>query len=78
MSETISPGTRKTYGVEMVCKVWKFPRSSFYHTKKASHKMAKKRGRSPSISDEELLEAIEKDIKASHFQGEPGSDLQFS
>ncbi len=70
MSEKISPTTHLKYGVEMVCKVWKFPRSSFYHTEKIMHNGTKRRGRRQNVSDNDLLEAVKKDIKDSHFQGE--------
>lgn len=70
MSETTSPQTHLRYGVEMVCKVWNFPRSSFYHARKSSQTEKNKRGKRPSISDDELLEAIVHDINRSHFQGE--------
>lgn len=70
MSETISPRTHLKYGVEMVCKVWNFPRSSFYHSQKKGQKEKNKRGCRSSISDNELFEAIVNDINGSHFQGE--------
>lgn len=71
MSETISPLTHLKYGIEMVCKVWKFPRSSFYHSRKKALRSIKiSRGRCPKISDEELLKEIVEDINNSHFHGE--------
>jgi putative transposase len=71
MSEKISPKTHLRYGVEMVCKVWKFPRSSFYYNNKSSKKKKQdRRGRRSNINDEEVLKAIQSDIKDSHFQGE--------
>lgn len=70
MSEKISPKTHLKYGVEMVCKVWKYPRSSFYYTAKCPVKVTNGRGKRPKITDEELLNAIQNDIKESHFQGE--------
>ncbi len=70
MSEKISPTTHFRYGVEMVCKVWKFPRSTFYHSKKVLQEVKGTRGRRPSVSNDKLLEAIRKDISESHFHGE--------
>jgi putative transposase len=70
MSEKISPTTRLRYGVEMVCTVWKFPRSTFYHAEKLQQKGKERRGRQSSVSDDELLNAIRKDIDDSPFQGE--------
>lgn len=69
MSEKISPTTGIKYGIELVCDAWKFPRSSFYH--KAKEKVAKrKRGKPPTVSDEDIRRAIEKDIEQSPFKGE--------
>lgn len=70
MSEKTSPTTHLNYGVDMVCKMWRFPRSSFYHSKKTFGKVKNSRGRRSIISDDELLKAVESDIKDSHFQGE--------
>ena len=70
MSEKTSPQTHLRYGVEMVCKVWNFSRSSFYHSRRMSQKVKVKRGKRPTISDDELLKAIVHDIDDSHFQGE--------
>lgn len=70
MSEKISPTTSLRYGVDMVCRAWGFPRSSFYHAKKSSHKSKGKRGKRSPIIDDELLKAIREDIKDSCFQGE--------
>ncbi len=70
MSETTSPQTHLSYGVQMVCKVWNFPRSSFYHSRKMGQKVKDKRGKRPNISDDELLRNIVNDINESHFQGE--------
>jgi transposase InsO family protein len=70
MSEKTSPTTYLAYGVEMVCAVWKFPRSSFYHSRKILTNAKGKRGRKSSISDNELLNAIRNDINDSPFKGE--------
>lgn len=68
MSEKISPGTQIKYGVQMVCKTWGFPRSSFYHNRQT--KMRQRRGKKPLISDNELLGAIKETIESSPFSGE--------
>lgn len=70
MSEKTSPTTSHKYGVEMICAVWKFPRSSFYHTQKRTSSRKSSRGKKPEISDDRLLEAIKEDIEKSCFQGE--------
>jgi transposase InsO family protein len=70
MSEKTSPQTNLKYGVELVCKVWKFPRSSFYQARKKPDKAKGFRGKRSAISDEKLLQAIMNDINCSHFQGE--------
>lgn len=70
MSEKTSPQTHLRYGVEMVCKVWNFSRSSFYQSRRMSQKVKGKRGKRPTISDDELLKPIVHDIDDSHFQGE--------
>jgi putative transposase len=68
MSEKISPETQLRYGVQMVCKAWGFPRSSFYHEQKA--KVKNQRGKEPLVQDQELLGAIHECIKESPFSGE--------
>jgi transposase InsO family protein len=70
MSDRISPQTKLKYGIEMTCKVWKFPRSTFYHSRKRILEPREKRGRLPSISDDDLIQEIKEDIKNSHFHGE--------
>lgn len=68
MSEKISPSAQLKYGVELVCKTWGFPRSSFYHNKSGRQKT--KRGRKPVINDQELLQEIRDTIEKSPFSGE--------
>jgi putative transposase len=68
MSEKTSPETQLRYGVQMVCKAWGFPRSSFYHKQKG--KMKQQRGKEPVVKDQELLGAIHECIKESPFSGE--------
>lgn len=70
MSQKASPKTDLRYGIEMVCRVWKFPRSSFYHCEKRPEKKTNRPGKCPTISDEELFKGIMQDINESPFQGE--------
>jgi len=70
MSDRISPQIKRKYGIEMTCKVWKFLRSKFYHSKKRILEPKDRRGRVPSISDDDLIREIKEDIKSSHFHGE--------
>jgi putative transposase len=68
MSEKTSPGAQLKYGVELVCKTWCFPRSSFYHHKRVKKKS--QRGKRPSVEDERLLQEIQEVIDRSPFSGE--------
>jgi putative transposase len=68
MSQAISPGTQKVYGLERVCRMWEVCRSSFYSRQKKTTKH--KRGPKPTISDSELLGLIKKDLAATPFKGE--------
>lgn len=75
MSCELSPSTGKVYGLERVCRVWSFPRSSFYSMRHAGNqtdpsRIVGKRGPKTEISDERLLEAIKADLEASPFTGE--------
>jgi hypothetical protein len=48
MSQTISPGTEKPYGVQRVCTVWEQARSSFYHaSRQVPQATPKRRGPRP-------------------------------
>lgn len=67
MSQTISPGTGKPYGLKRVCEMWSIARSSFYSKRK---KPADKRGPKPQIQDDKLLTMIRDDIDRSPFKGE--------
>jgi transposase InsO family protein len=71
MSQTLSPFTKKPYGVARVTQVWNLARSSFYfHLQRTrSPRVAAKRG--PKVlSDSELLTAIRQQIEAPIFAGE--------
>ena len=73
MSRTCSPFIGKPYGVERVCQVTGYPRSSFYARvacQKADRPALKKRGPRCAISDEALFEYIQKDLEKSPFHGE--------
>jgi len=70
MSEKISPYTHLKYGVAMVCKVWNFPRSSYYYKERHPQKQSSSRGRKSKTSDDQLLTAIKECINESPFNGE--------
>jgi hypothetical protein len=75
MSRTISAGTGKPYGLERVCRVPGFPRSTIYAAQaRASSNVvpvvAQRRGPKPKMPDADLLEAIRADLAASPFTGE--------
>jgi transposase InsO family protein len=75
MSQTISPGAEKPYGVQRVCRIWEQARSTFYNTARqcatAEPRPApQRRGPRPAISDESLLELIRADLKSYPFTGE--------
>lgn len=76
MSATISPAAGRPYGVERVCRIFEYPRSSFYSRQAvqriphAERPVPLKRGPKTPLSDEELLVEIRADLKASPFQGE--------
>ncbi|MCP4549456.1 MAG: DDE-type integrase/transposase/recombinase [bacterium] len=73
MSAQASPETNRSYGVKLVCRVWDFPRSTYYAQapRNASEQTKpKRRGPKPKISDEALLKAIRRDLDRSPFTGE--------
>jgi hypothetical protein len=75
MSRAISAGTGKPYGLERVCRVLGFPRSTIYAGRaRASGNVvplvAQRRGPKPEMPDAALLEAIRADLAASPFNGE--------
>ncbi len=73
MSAETSPEASKRYGLQRVCRVLEFPRSSIYARRGRAKVVAlhpKRRGPKPKVSDGALLEAIRADIAASPFQGE--------
>lgn len=79
MSASTSPVTGKLYGVELVCCIGGFPRSSYYAKQGLSESAAttpepnpkkQKRGPKTILSDNELLDLIRADLKASPWIGE--------
>ena len=75
MSAEISTSTGSRYGLERVCSVLEFPRSTIYAKRVAESRNVialrpKRRGPKPKISDKMLLEAIRADLAASPFVGE--------
>lgn len=74
MSQTISPGAEKPYGIQRVCRIWEQARSSYYHDARrcgmSDQTPPKRRGPRPLVSDETLLDLIRADLKNSPFTGE--------
>lgn len=75
MSRAISEGAGKPYGLERVCRVLAFPRSTIYAQQAREstrllplHPM--RRGPKPTVPAAELLVAIRADLDASPFTGE--------
>lgn len=75
MSQMTSAVTGKAYGVERVCQAWEQPRSTFYDRRERAQKRSQgvtpgKRGPTPPVSDEALLQLIREDLASSPFRGE--------
>lgn len=75
MSRQTSAGTGKPYGLQRVCRVLEFPRSTIYaqhrrQTAKLVPLHPARRGPRPKVSDADLLAAIRADLAASPFTGE--------
>ena len=75
MSREISAGAGKPYGLERVCRVLEFPRSTIYaqqarESAKVVPLYPQRRGPKPKMPDAELLVAIRADLEASPFTGE--------
>jgi len=75
MSRESSPAMGRRYGLERVCQVLEFPRSTIYARRAADQRKVvplrpRRRGPKPKISDAKLLEAIRADLAASPFVGE--------
>ena len=73
MSQTTSVGTGKPYGLQRVCRVLDFPRSTIYAQQAAAKVVPlrpQRRGPKPRVADADLLTAIRADLAASPFTGE--------
>ncbi|MBM3330209.1 MAG: DDE-type integrase/transposase/recombinase [Calditrichaeota bacterium] len=75
MSRETSVVTGKPYGLERICRVLEFPRSTIYaqqarETAKVVPLHPVRRGPKPKVSDTDLLAAIRADLAASPFVGE--------
>jgi len=75
MSREISVGAGKPYGLERVCQVLEFSRSTIYaqqarESAKVVPLRPQRRGPKPKMPDAELLAAIRADLAASPFTGE--------
>jgi len=73
MSGATSVGAGKRYGLERVCQVLEFPRSTIYAQRAAARVVplrSQRRGPKPKLPDAGLLVAIRADLDASPFTGE--------
>ena len=73
MSQTTSVGVGKPYGLQRVCRVLDFPRSTIYAQQAAAKVVPlrpQRRGPKPKLADADLLTAIRADLAASPFTGE--------
>lgn len=75
MSRETSEGADKTYGLERVCRVLEFPRSTIYaqqirETATVVPLFPVRRGPKPKMADADLLAAIRTDLATSPFTGE--------
>lgn len=73
MSQTTSVGVGKPYGLQRVCRVLDFPRSTIYAQQAAAKVVPlrpQRRGPKPRVADGDLLTAIRADLAASPFTGE--------
>ena len=75
MSRETSAGAGKLYGLERVCRVLEFPRSTLYAQQarelaKVVRLRPQRRGPKPNMPDADLLAAIRADLAASLFSGE--------
>jgi len=73
MSSATSTGVGKPYGLQRVCRVLDFPRSTIYAQQTAAKAVSlrpQRRGPKPQLADADLLMAIRTDLAASPFTGE--------
>lgn len=79
MSAEISTSSASRYGLDRVCRVLEFPRSTIYAKRAAACRKVialrpLRRGPKPKMNDGRLLEAIRADLAASPFVGEGHRD----
>ncbi len=73
MSRTVSPSTRRRYGLALVCRAWEVNRSTVYavRTRTTSPPPERgKRGPKTELSDDQLTELIRETITTSPWLGE--------
>jgi putative transposase len=72
MSRTVSPVSRKPYGLAVVCRVWRLARSGVCRHRRAPAPSAPPRRPGPvgPMPDADLLTAVRADLAASPFHGE--------
>jgi transposase InsO family protein len=75
MSRETSAGAGRPYGLQRVCRVLEFPRSTIYarqarESAKVVPLRPQRRGPKPKMPDADLLDAIRVDLEASLFTGE--------
>ena len=71
MSRTVSPSSRKPYGVARVIALWNLARSSFYAARRRERHPRPAHKRGPKVlSDEELVTAIRQLLAEAVFSGE--------
>ncbi|MEX3901311.1 MULTISPECIES: IS3 family transposase [Paraburkholderia] len=75
MSREISVSAGKPFGLQRVCQVLEFPRSTIHadrarESTNVTPMVARRRGPKPKMPDADLLKAIRTDLAASPFNGE--------
>ena len=71
MSRTVSPSSKKPYGVARVVALWDLTRSSFYAARHRERHPRKTQKRGPKVlSDAELVTAIHQLLEKAVFSGE--------
>ena len=77
MSQAHSPSASRSYGVDRVCRVWRFPRSTFYAWRSRCRMVEigdlpvrRKPGPVGPCTDEELASHVRRVLAASPWQGE--------
>jgi putative transposase len=71
MSRTISPSSGKSYGLALICRIWRIPRATFYrHQGPPRTEPPRRRGPVGPMPDAALLAAIRAVITGSPFHGE--------